>query len=228
VILVSAAYASGSEDDTAAGRIILIVVSSLSAILVIAGLIYATGAGARHMTALIAADCEPSLFISGLPCTTQPMLVSQYNAIVTPAGKQLNADMVAYTANERDDLAAAEAALTAEVGTEQSLDSSLAAATFTPQNRATALALITSASSSGNGVPLAAVTFTPQMTVIADALVQADQARVALTAEQARSSSLAKMRSFNHRIQVASAAVKADMNLLLKAVDTPVSASQPS
>ena len=225
---MSAAFASASEDDTATGRLILIVASSLSAILVIAGLIYATGASARHMTALIAADCEPSLFISGLPCTTQPMLVSQYDAIVTPAGKQLNADMVAYTANERNDLAAAEAALTAQVGTEQALANSLAAVTFTPQNRATALALITSAASSGNGVPLAAVTFTPQMTVIADAMIEADQARAALTAEQARSTSLTQLRSFNHRVQAASAAVTTDMNLLLKAVDAPVSASQQS
>ena len=156
------------------------------------------------------------------------MLVTQYNAIVTPASRQLSADMVAYTANERDDLAAAEAALTAEVGTEQSLDNSLAAVTFTPQNRATALALITSASSAGNPVPLAAVTFTPQMTVIADAMIEADQARAALTAEQARSTSLTKMRSFNQRVQMASAAVKTDMKLLLQAVDVPVSASQQS
>jgi len=225
---MSAAYASGSQDDTTAGKVILIVASSLSAILVIAGLIYATGAGPRHMAALLAADCEPSLFISGLPCTTQQMVVSQYEGIVTPASKQLSADMVAYTANEGDNLAAAEAALTAEVGTEQALDNSLAAATFTPQNRATALALITSAVSSGNPVPMAAITFTPQMTVIADALVEADQARAALTAEQARSSSLTKMRSFNHRVQIASAAVKTDMNLLRKAVDSPVSASQQS
>jgi hypothetical protein len=225
---MSAAYASGSQDDTTAGKLIVIVASALSAILVIAGLIYATGAGPRHMAALIAADCEPSLFMSGLPCTTQPMLVSQYNAIVAPASKQLNADMVAYTANERDDLAAAEAALTAEAATEQSLDTSLAAVTFTPQNRATALALITSAASGGNSVPLAAVTFTPRMTVVADALIQADQARAALTAEQARSTSLTKMRSFNQRIQTANAAVKTDMNLLLQAVDVPVSASQQS
>ena len=63
------------------------------------------------------------------------------------------------------------------------------------------------------------------MTLIASQLMRANQARAALTAEQARSSSLTKLRSFNHRVQVASAAVKTDMNLLLKAIDTPVSAS---
>ena len=63
------------------------------------------------------------------------------------------------------------------------------------------------------------------MTLIASQLMRANQARAALTAEQARSASLTKLRLFNHRVQVASAAVKTDMNLLLKAIDTPVSAS---
>jgi hypothetical protein len=223
---MSAAYVGASQDDTAVGKVIIIAVSSLSAILVIAALIYATGVGARHMTALLAADCEPSLFISGLPCTTQQMVSGRYEGIVTPAGKQLNADMIAYTATEGDDLVAAEAALTAEVGTEQALDNSLAAVMYTPQNRATAVALITNADANGNPMPSAAITFTPRMTVIADQLVRANQARAALTAEQARSTSLAKLRSFNHRVQAASAAVKTDLNLLLDAVNTPVSASQ--
>jgi hypothetical protein len=223
---MSAAYVGASRDDTAAGKVILIVASCLSAILVVSAVIYATGASTRHMTALLAADCEPSLFISGLPCTTQPMVLAKYEGIVTPAGKQLNADMVAYTSTEGDDLVAAEAALTAQVGTEQALGNSLASVMFTPQNRATALALITSAASSGNPVPSAAITLTPQMTVVAAALVRANQARAALTAEQARSSSLTKLRSFNHRVQAASAAVKADMKRLMAAIDTPVSASQ--
>jgi hypothetical protein len=223
---MSAAYVSAERDDTMSGQVIIVFVSVLSAILVIAGLIYAAGAGPRHMAALLAADCEPSLFISGLPCTTQPMLVSQYDAIVTPASKQLSADMVAYTANEGNNLAAAEAALTAEVGTEQALANSLAAVTDTPQNRANALALITSASSNGNPVPLAAVTFTPQSTVVANALIQADQALATLTAEQAKSSSLTRLRSFNPRVEAARAAVKTDMNLLLKALELPVTASQ--
>ena len=66
-----------SEDDRRG--FILIVISFLSAILVIAGLFYAMGTGARHKTALAAADCEPSLSPSGLPCTTEQMLTSQFN-----------------------------------------------------------------------------------------------------------------------------------------------------
>jgi hypothetical protein len=219
---MSAAYATASQDDTAAGKFILIAASSLSAILVIAGLIYATGASARHAAAVVAAGCVPSLYISSLPCTTTQMLLSQYAAIVPPASKQMNADVVAYTANEGDNLAAAEAALTAEVGTEQALDNSLAAVTFTPQNRATTLGLLTSAASNGTAVPMAAVTFTPQITVVADALVQADQALVKLTAGQAKSSSLGRLRSFNGRVKVANASVAKEMKLLHTAVESAV------
>ncbi len=219
-------YGGGGEERTTAGTVILIVSSCLAAVLVIAGLIYAAGTSTRHKAALAAAGCEPSLFISGLPCTTQQMLVSQYQGIVTPDSRQLNADTAAYRANEKHNLVAAEAALTAELATEQALDNSLAAAAFTPQNRATADALITNATSTGNPVPLAAVTFTPQATVAADALIQADQALARLIGEQARSSSLRELRSFNRRVQVASAAVQTDMKLLGAAVATPPTASQ--
>jgi hypothetical protein len=212
--------AAGGQDPTAAGRIILMIASPLAALLVILGIVYGAGASGRHQAALAAAGCEPSLFISGLPCTTRQMLISQYEAIVTPASRQLNADMAAYHASEGRNLATAEAALTAEVATEQALGKSLAAATFTPQNRATADALITNAASNGTNVPLAAVTFTPQISVMVDALIQANQARATLTAEQARSSSLAELRSFNHRVQVAGASVQTEMNLIVEALQS--------
>ncbi len=61
----------------------------------------------------------------------------------------------------------------------------------------------------------------PQVTAIADALIQADQARAELTAEQARSSSLTQLRSFNQRVQVASVAVQTEMTLIGKALDSP-------
>jgi hypothetical protein len=223
---VGETYARGGEERTKAGIVILIVAGFVAAVLVIAGLVYATGTSARHKAALAAAGCEPSLFITGLPCTTQQMVLSQYEAIVTPASKQLQAGMAAYRANERRNLVGAEAALAAELATEQALDNSLAAVSFTPQNRATALALITTATSTGNPVPSAAVIFTPQMTVVADALVQADQALATLIAEQVRSSSLRQLRSFSHRVQVASALVQTDIKLLRKAVGGPPTAAQ--
>lgn len=214
-------YARGGQEDTRSGALIITVVSVLSAVLVLAGLIYAAGNGARHKAAVLAAGCEPSLFISGLPCTTRQMVISQYEGIVNPAIKQLTADTAAYRANEQHHVVAAEAALTAEVATEQALDNSLAAMAFTPQNRARALSLITTAAST---VPSAAITFTPQMTVIADALVQANQALAKLTAQQARSATLTQLRSFNARAEAAGAAVQTEMKLLGEAVDAPLTA----
>jgi hypothetical protein len=49
----------------------------------------------------------------------------------------------------------------------------------------------------------------------------ANQGRANLIAEQARSTSLKRLRSFNHRVQAASAAVQTEMNLILKAIDAP-------
>jgi hypothetical protein len=204
-----------------AGKVILMVISSLAAVLVIAGLIYATGTSARHQTALAAVGCEPSLFISGFPCTTEQMIASRYQAIATPATQQLNTAMAAYAVSEGHNLAAAEAGLSAEVATEQAFDNSLAAMTFTPQNRATVDALIQQATSTGNPVPSAAAIFTPQLTAIADALIQANENLAKVTTEQAQSRSLTQMRSFNHRIQVASATVQTEMNLIGKALDSP-------
>jgi hypothetical protein len=215
---MSDTYALDVRDDTRAGGIIIRSVAALAAFLVILGLVYALNTNHRHMSAILAADCEPSLFHSGLPCTTQQMMITQYNAIVTPAGKQLNADTAAYRANERHNLVAAEAALTAEVATEQALDSNLAAATFTPQNRARALSLITNAASNGTPVPLAATTFTPGITVIANALIKDVSTLAMLTAAQARSSSLAQLRSFNGRVNIATAAAQAELKLLRSAL----------
>jgi hypothetical protein len=223
---MSETYGRGGQEDSRTGIVILMVTGFVAAVLVIAGLIYATGTSARHQAAVVAAGCEPSLFISGVPCTTQQMVISQYEGIVPPASKQLNADMAAYRANERHYLVAAEAALTSEVATEQALDNSLAAVAFTPQNRATADALITNAASTGTNVPSAAILFTPQITVVADALVQANQALAKLAFEQARSSSLTQLRSFNPRVDVASAAVQTEMKLLRKAVAAPLTVNQ--
>jgi hypothetical protein len=218
---MSGTHATVDVDDTITGKVILVVTSSLAAVLVIAALIYAPGMGARHQAALAAAGCEPSLYVSSLPCITQQMLVTQYEGILTPASKLLNADITAYTVNEGRHIVAAEAALNAEVAAEQDFDNNLAAVTDTPQNSANSLALITNAASNSNPVPSAAVMFTPQITVIADALIQADQALAKVTAEQARSATLTKMRSFNHRVQAANAAVQAELKLMAKALDMP-------
>ena len=121
------------------------------------------------------------------------MLKSQYLAVITPATQQLNTDAAAYAASEGDRLAVAEAALKAEVTSERALDASLTA-----------------------------FAFPPAITPLARALISANQARATLTAEQARSSSLSRMRSFDHQVQLADAAVQTQMKLVLNAVDTPL------
>jgi hypothetical protein len=189
---MSETYVSGGHDDTAAGKVILMITSSLAAVLVIAGLIYALGTGQRHMAALAAAGCIPSLSPSGLQCTTAQMLDSQYTAVLTPASQQLDADTAAYTASEGNNLAVARAALTAEVTSERAFDTSLGG-----------------------------ITFPPSVAPIAQALIRVNEARATLTAEQARLSSLTQMRSFNHRVQAASAAVQTQLTLIRKALHSP-------
>jgi len=190
--LTSAPYAEDGRRQMSAGGIILVVTSLLSALLLIAALIYSTGIGQRHLAALAAADCEPNLSPSGLQCTTVPMLTSEYMAIYTPASQQLSTDVSAYTAHERDNLAAAKAALAAEVTCMRAFDTSMA------------------------NFP-----FPPAVVPTAKAMIGADQALATLTAEQAGASSFARMRSFDHRIQVATAAVKTELKLLRKALAVP-------
>jgi hypothetical protein len=188
---MSEAYARGGQPKNIAGGVILILSSLLAALLVTAGLVYAMGTSARHEAAITAAGCEPGLAPDGLQCTTAQMLTSQYTAIMTPASQQLATDMAAYTANEGRNLAAAETALTAEVMSEHAF-----------------------------GTNLAAIKFPVTMAPIAKTLIQANQARAKLTAEQAQSASLTQLRSFNHQIQVANATVQAEMKLLSKALAT--------
>jgi len=185
---------AGLRQETA-GRIILMVAASVAGLLVIAGLVYAIGTGARDQAALTVAGCEPGLSSDAQTCTTQPMLAAQYRAVLTPASQQITVEVAAYTANEEHHLAAAEAALTAEVATEQAFDTSLAG-----------------------------ITFPPAITPIAQALIRADQAQAKLVAVQARSSTLTRMQSLNARVQAADAAVRTELTLLLKAVDAPVRA----
>jgi len=214
------------EEETAVGGALLVAISILAGILVLAGLFYAVGTGTRHRTALALNDCEPSMSPSGLPCNTQQMVLGQFEGIVTPVGKQLNADMLAYRANERHHLAAAEAALTSEVATEQALNNTLAAIAYTSQNYGNAINLITLAFDAGNPTPSAAILLTPQTTVMADALIRANHALAKLTAEQAKSTTLTQLRSFNDRVDAANAAVVAGINAIHKVLAVPPTAAQ--
>jgi hypothetical protein len=191
--LTSETYAEGSRRQLTAGGIMIMISSCLSALLLIAAIIYALGTGGREQAALAAAGCEPTLTPSMQPCTTQPILASQYLAVITPATQQLNIDAAAYASSEGDHLAVAEAALKAEVTSERALDASLTA-----------------------------FAFPPAIAPLARALISANQARATLTAEQAQSSSLSRMRSFNHPVQLADAAVETEIKLVAAAVDAPL------
>jgi hypothetical protein len=183
------------QKSTTAGGVILAVLGVLCTFLVIWGLYYATGTGARHKVALAAAGCEPNLSPTGpnAECTTVFELNNQYKRIANPVIQQVNADVADYTANERHDLSAAEAALRAEVATESVFNQSLAKFRFPPI-----------------AAPKAAV------------LMRLISAQTKLTADQARSSSLAQMRSFNGRVRVASAAIRTELTLVRKALEKPV------
>jgi hypothetical protein len=194
--MTTEAYPGGARPGISTGGLIIVAVSCLSTLLLLGALVYATGIGQRHTTALAAADCEPNLSPSGQQCTTQPMLAAEYAALLAPASQQLTTDAVAYEANEGDHLAVAEAALTAEAATERAL-----------------------------GRSLAAFPFPPGIAPIAKGLIEANQARATLTAEQASASSLTRLRSFNHRLQLADAAVQTEMTLVRSAVDAPLPGS---
>jgi hypothetical protein len=222
---MSETYADDYAPETTGG-VLIVAISILAGILVLAGLLYAAGTSARHKTALAVNNCEPSMSPSGLPCNTQQMAIGEYNGIVNPASKLLAADMAAYNVNERHHLAAAEAALLSEVATEQALDNSLAAVAYTPQNYANAIALITTAFDSGGSTPGAAILLSPQATVIANAAVRDNQALAKLTAQQARSTSLTQLRSFNTRVGADTVAVQAEMKLIGKTLVAPITAAQ--
>jgi hypothetical protein len=194
---MSAISARGNREQTAIDGVVLMAISLLAAVLVIGGLIYAAGTSERHKAALAAAGCEPNLSPNGLQCTTVQMLTSQYLHVTAPVLQQLKTDVTAYTANERHHLVAAEAALRAEITVENAFGKSLARFPFPPATAAEAKALI-----------------------------QANSTRAQLTAEQARSSSLTQLRSFNKQLKAASAAVRTDLKLVSKALNMPPTANQ--
>jgi hypothetical protein len=192
---MSETYARGGRESTGAGGFILVVASLLAALLVLAGLSYAAGTPARHRAALAQAGCEPSLSPAGVQCTTARMLTKRYLAVLVPARQQLAADIAAYRTNQRRDLAAAQTALMAEVTSEHAFD-----------------------------VSLARIMLPPAIAAIARALIRANQARATLTVKQAGSTSLTQLRSFDRRVDVASAAVQKEMKLIRAALESPAQA----
>jgi hypothetical protein len=223
---MSETYADDDYEPETFGGFLVIAISILSGILVLAGLFYWTGAHTRNQAALAVNNCEPSQSPSGLPCNTQQMVIGEYNGIVNPAGKLLAGDMAAYKVNEARHLAAAESDLTSEVATERALDSSLAAIEYSSQNYGNAINLITVNFDAGTPTPGAAILLTPQATSIAARAIRDNQTLATLTAEQAKSTTLAKLRSFNVRVAADTAAVEAEMKLIGTTLAEPITAAQ--
>jgi hypothetical protein len=190
-------YGESGEKSTRAGGVIIGTISVLSAILVILGLYYATGTTARHKATMAAAGCEPNLMSTNVGCTTVQMMVSRYNGITNPAIQQLNADVAAYNAAENHNLSSAEMAVRAELTTAIELARNLGQMPF-------------------------AFFAEPQAKVT----ILAIQARIRLMKEQAASTSLIQLRSFNSRMSAVGTTIQADLKLLRTDVEHHPTASQ--
>jgi hypothetical protein len=117
---------------------------------------------------------------------------AKYLAIATAANHRLEVANDSYKKDELSNLAAAKADLRSEVATENLFDQQLAQIPF----------------------PLSDAS-------IVRALIVANQQRAALTTRQARSFSLARLRSFDKRHGATDAAVEVQVRLLRKALQLP-------
>ena len=129
------------------------------------------------------------------PAPAAPALspaAARYQSIASAANHRLEVANDAYKKDELSTLAAARADLRSEVATETSFDEQLAQIPF----------------------PLSDSS-------IVRALILANQQRGALTARQARSTSLAQLRSFDARHEATDAAVEVQVRLLRRALHLP-------
>jgi hypothetical protein len=119
-------------------------------------------------------------------------LAASYLAIAEPANEHLDHEVDGYEDNSRHNLAAAEADLRAEAATERQFDRQLSRIPFP--------------------LPIAAM---------ARALIGANQIRIGVTSQQAGSSSLAQLRSFDHRHHAADVAVESQVRAIRQALGLP-------
>jgi hypothetical protein len=115
-----------------------------------------------------------------------------YLAIAVPANHQLDREVSAYDHNAHTNLAAAEAALRAEAATEREFDKRLLVIGFRPRTAATARAL-----------------------------VRANQHRIDLTEQQARSSTIAGLLSLTRSHRAADAAVEVQVRIIRRELGLP-------
>ena len=119
-------------------------------------------------------------------------LAADYLAIARPANHRLDVEVDGFKDHSRDDLAEAAANLRAEAATELHFDRQLSR-----------------------------IPFPAAIAAIARALVRANQSRIALTRREARSASLARLRSFASTHKAADAAVEVQARAIRKALSLP-------
>jgi hypothetical protein len=135
---------------------------------------------------------SPSATVQAAPHETVKVLAREYLAIAVPANRRLDTEEDGFTDDERDDLAAAVADLRAQVRTERRFDQRLLK-----------------------------IPFPPRIDALARALVLVNQGRIAITNQQARSTSLTALRSADPLRQAADASVEAAAKLLRRALGLP-------
>ena len=117
---------------------------------------------------------------------------ARYLAIATPANKQLDDEVDSYRDHEHDNLAIAKADLRREVATERRFDEQLRQ-----------------------------IAFPPGVAGIAQALVAANNRRIALTRRQSQAGTLAELVAFDQRHKGADAAVEAQVRAIRKRLGLP-------
>jgi hypothetical protein len=129
---------------------------------------------------------------SATPPASTRRLAADYLAIAVPANHRLDVEVDGFRDHSRGDLAKADADLRAEAATELHFDRQLSRIPFP--------------------APIAA---------IARALIRTNQGRIALTRREARSASLAGLRSFASTHKAADAAVEVRARAIRKALSLP-------
>jgi hypothetical protein len=119
-------------------------------------------------------------------------LAASYLAIAVPANYRLEIEVDRFKEHERDNLSAAETDLRAQSATERWFDRRLMK-----------------------------IPFPPRMAAVARALVRANQSRVRLTERQARSTSIARLRSYTGQHQAADAAVEVQVKVIRRDLGLP-------
>jgi hypothetical protein len=182
-------------------------VAPVAGALIVAGIL-AAGCGSGGSTAPSPSPAAPAspatpastaAASSAAPASSPPLTTSQrrklarqYLAVAGPANKALDHQVDAFDDARHDDLARAVAALRGQAVTERGFDRKLAA-----------------------------IDFPAPLDTTAGLLIQANQARIALTLREAGATSLARLATFRKRHAAADAAVERQVRLLRKQLGLP-------